>query len=84
MMLGDHLSEWTMNRICLALTKSGKSRYMAMTNGALRPRTGSKIQAVVEAKKVIRHGIDKATTKQGFSEIVGLVKNGHLAPFNSL
>ena len=50
---------------------------MAMTDGALQPRTGPKIQALVEVKKVIRHGIDKATTKKEFSEIVGLVKNGH-------
>ena len=56
---------------------------MAMTDGALRPRTESKIQAVVEVKKAIRHGIDKATTKQEFSEIVGQVKNGHLSLFNN-
>lgn len=41
------------------------------------------MQAVVEVKKAIRHGIDKAITKQEFPEIVGLVKNGHPKPFNN-
>lgn len=32
MMLGCHLSEWTMDRIGLELANSWKSRYMAMTD----------------------------------------------------
>lgn len=58
------------------VARSRKPRYMAMTDGVLQHRVGTRIQATVEIKKAIQHGIDKTTTKQEF-------KDNHLAPFSN-
>ena len=47
-----------MDKVGFQIVKSGDKRYTAYTDGALRPRLGDGVQAVVEVKKEIRAGIE--------------------------
>lgn len=76
-LLGCYLTVWTMDKVGFRITNSGDKKYTAYTDGALRPRVGNGIQAVVEVKKEIRHGIATEVTKQEFSEVVGLIQERH-------
>lgn len=74
-LLGCYLAAWTMDKVGFQIVKSGDKRYTAYTDGALRPRLGDGVQAVVEVKKEIRTGIEPEVTKQEFSEVVGMIKD---------
>ena len=74
-LLGCYLAAWTMDKVGFQIVKFGDKRYTAYTDGALRPRLGDGVQAVVEVKKEIRTGIEPEVTKQEFSEVVGMIKD---------
>ena len=76
-LLGCYLAAWTMDKVGFQIAKSGDKKYTAYTDGALRPRLGDGVQAVVEVKKEIRTGIEPEVTKQEFSEVVGMIKDKH-------